>query len=243
MMNKESGFKMRRITMRGKLALGLVLAMTISISAAADSGPYDGGGGPIVMGAMIDFSELQGVFENTLDISPDFELGDDEIFIFYGGGGFGGADFRVGGVAAGNEWTFPTLGESPFDSVQLSFDIQGFWVESFISEAPMGGVSVGALLGWADIELRLVQDFSGSFEEFIKSPPLKFSMSRDLWFVQPFVSAEIQVLEFMALKVTGGYWQGLSFGEWHLSDGQSVPGGPMKNIGFPYLQFMILFGG
>lgn len=245
MMIKESGFTMRQILLRGILALGLVCAVMSAVPAAGHNGPFDGGGGPIIMGAMIDFAELQEAFENTLEIQADFNFGGDEIFTMYGGGGFGGSDFRMGGTIVGREWTFPTIGESAFDNVQFSFDIQGLWIERFIQEAPLGGLSIGALLGWANMELRLVQSKTGSFEEYVKNPPLKLSMNRSLWFAQPFVSAEFQVLEFMAIKVTGGYWQGLDFGEWHVSDGdeEAVPGGPMKSLGFPYVQFMILFGG
>jgi len=222
--------------------LSLCLMLTFATTALAH-GPFDGGGGFILSGSLIDWSQLEGRFGDTLDITGDFDFNDRETYLQYGGGGFGGSDFRIGAFGLGSKWTYPTTGESPFDRVMIGFDIHGLWMEQFISEFDRGGLSIGATLGMADLQLDLIQDFTGTFDEFIVEPPLKFAMKRTYWYIQPFVSTEVQIFDFMALKMTGTYFQGISFGEWELLDGQEVAEGPMDSIGFPSLQIMLLFGG
>ena len=96
---------------------------------------------------LIDWQALEDRFDGHMDFAGDFEFNDQQVYLQYGGGGFGGSDLRLGGVGVGAEWTIPLTGESPFDRIMISFDIQGFWIEQFISEFDRGGISIGGLIG------------------------------------------------------------------------------------------------
>ena len=186
----------------GALSFGFIALLVYSTAGWAH-GPFDGGGGGILSGALIDWQALEERFNGELDFAGDFEFNDEQVYLQYGGGGFGGSDLRLGGVGVGAEWTIPLTGESPFDRIQISFDIQGLWIEQFISEFDRGGISIGGIIGIADMRLSLIQDFTGTFDDFLVQPPLKFAMTRDYWFVQPFISTEVQLVDFMGTQTDG----------------------------------------
>ncbi|MBI1730280.1 hypothetical protein HY229_00065 [Candidatus Acetothermia bacterium] len=229
---------------RGAMVLGVLAWVLLTPTTLLADGAFSGGGGPFAVGALLDLSELSKSFNDALDIQGDFNFGNEQYFLMYGGGGFGGADFRLGGMATSGEWTFPaTSTKMAFNRVIFSMSMQGFMFDHVVGEMDLGDFSIGGLIGFGSMELRLIQDFQGSFQDFIKNPPLKFSMNRNFGFVQPFATLEIRLLDFMGVRLSAGYNVNLSIGEWQLVDGQSVPGGPMKAFGYPSLQFMVIFGG
>ncbi len=232
---------MMKLNWRRMAWLGVVIT-SLATSLVAQ-GAFNGGGGPLMMGALFDLSELKEAFKNTLNISGDINFGEEEYYLMYGGGGFGGSDIRLGGMGASGEWTFPVNGEAAFDRVLFNVHFGGFMFESVIGSTDQGGLSIGGVLGMGNLELQLIQDFQGSFDDFIADPPLKFAMTRTFWYAQPFVAVEVQLLEFMGVRLSGSYNIGFSLGEWELSDEQEVPGGPLKSMGFPSIQLMVVFGG
>lgn len=62
------------------------------------------------------------------------------------------------------------------------------------------------------------------------------------WFVLPYLSLEWKVFPFAGVRLKAGYGLTLSFQEWE-HDGDPVPGGPLRSVGFPAVEFMLIFGG
>lgn len=230
--------------MRSMLGV-MVLILAVFVGAvpriSAQDGVFFGGGGPIVLGALLDLSELEHSLQGMVKIQGDFKLGTQPIFLMRGGGGFGGSGLRLGGMGVGGQWAFPTS-QSEFDRLTLTLGGGGLLVDQVVTEADRGGLSLGLVIGGGNWSLRLEKGAQGHFEDLVRQP-LSLELNRSFWFAMPYANGELKVLEFMGLRVGAGFWFALSFEDWKLPNGQTATGGPLKSAFFPVLQLMLVFGG
>ncbi|OGF57387.1 MAG: hypothetical protein A2Z21_05985 [Candidatus Fraserbacteria bacterium RBG_16_55_9] len=239
-MDKESGLAVRKLlgvaTMITLVCLGVMPRAAVGES-------FSGGGGPLLLGAFLDLSELEQSLQGIVKIQGDFNLGENQsLFLLRGGGGFGGSTLRLGGMGMEGSWTFPVLGESAFDRVALTLGGGGFLMDRLIAETDQGGVSLGILIGGGEWRLHLSKSAQGSFGEVIRQP-VSLELHRSFWFASPYLSAEFRMLDFVGLRVGAGVWATLSFDDWNVQNGPPAAGGPLRNVIFPALQFMVVFGG
>jgi hypothetical protein len=223
--------------------LTVVWGFIYAPSAGAREGAFAGAGGPALIGALMDLSELERNFQDLIDIKGDLVFEDQHVFLMGGGGGFGGDDIRLGGFGGGGDWSFTSQEKAEFDHVSLDLGWGGFLMDQLLFEDQWGGLSVGLVLGGGEWTLRVSKDVQGDFKDLIIKPPLYLELHRSFWLALPYVSMEFRILGFMGLRVGAGYWLSLSTGEWKLPDERVVPGGPLKTMVFPVFQLMVIFGG
>ena len=238
-MDKESGQAMRKWL--SVAAMILIISMGVTPQVDALGGAFSGGGGPIVMGAFLDLSELERSLQGMVKIQGDFNFGDQALFLLRGGGGFGGGRLRLGGMGMEGSWTFPVLGESEFDRIKLTLGGGGFLMDRLIADTDQGSVSLGVLIGGGEWQLQLSKDAQGSFGEIIRQP-VSLELHRSFWFASPYLSAEFRIFDFVGLRFGVSAWATLSFDEWAVQNGPPAAGGPLRNVVFPALQLMLVFG-
>jgi hypothetical protein len=210
----------------------------------AREGAYEGAGGPALIGALIDFKELAESFRGLVNIKGDITFdGKTEIYLMGAGGGFGGDDIRLGGFGGGGHWSFGIGEKAEFDRVTLELGWGGFMMDQVLVDGRLGAVTVGMVLGGGGWTLQVSKDAQGNFGDLIVKPPLYLELHRSFWMAMPFASIELKILEFMGVRLGGGYWLSLSTEEWKFSDDRTAPGGPLKTMIFPVFQLMVIFGG
>jgi hypothetical protein len=241
-MERERGLAMKHRVGVPILMLLVLLWLGLAPWTMAQSGVFKGGGGPLVAGALMDLGELERSLQGIVAIQGDFDLGDRSLFLLRGGGGFGGPTLRFGGVGMDGHWSFPVTGESEFTRVTISFGGGGFLIDRVLQEFDYGGVSLGAVIGGGQWGLRFSKDTQGSFEQVIRQPA-SLELHRSFWFVAPYLSTEYRIFEFVGLRTGVGYWITFSFEDWKIQDGPAAAGGPLRNLGFPFFQLMLVFGG
>ena len=197
------------------------------------------GGGPSARALFLDFSGLNAHL-SCAGFAGDFKLGGSAALLMSGGGGFIGDRLRIGGAGAERSWTAP-MNDSNFDRVELFFQYSGFLIEA-LRKTKRGGISIGGMLGGGRLSLRLSKVRAGSFEEIIKQPS-SLELWREFFIVQPYLSTEFKLLDFLGLKLEVGFLFGLGQADWKLADGTKVPGGPLSTISTPTLGLMLVFGG
>jgi hypothetical protein len=102
---------------------------------------------------------------------------------------------------------------------------------------------LGILAGGGGWQLKLIETVSGSFSDLVRDPPHFVDFERGFWFALPYIAFEAKLLDFMGLRMSGGYGITVSLGDWELPGGQPVPGGPFGSTLFPFFQLMLVFGG
>lgn len=251
---------------RALMALSIALAIGISVNELAwaaqhpmvlivqtpseelpeywESRTFTGGGGPLLMGFLLDLRELNASLQGIMDLSSPLSVGGRQVLWASGGFGFGGSTFRFGGFGAGGEWSFPVRREdTPFNQVRLSIGLGGLLAEQLVSETAFGGFVLGILAGGGGWTLQLLESVQGDFRDLIENPPRYVELERGFWFALPYLSFETLVFEFIGLKLIGGYGLTISLEDWKLPDGRPVPGGPLGMTLLPFVQFMLVFGG
>lgn len=228
----------RKATITGVVLIFVAGLLGSAVRAQADE-TFFAGGGPSVRALVLDLSALN-VHLPGRGFTGDFKLGENSVFFMSGGGGFIGDNLRVGGVGAERSWTAP-VDDPNFDRVELSFQYNGLLIES-LRATKRGGVSVGGVFGSGKISLGLSKVRSGSFDEIIKQPS-SLELSREFFIVQPYLSTEFKLLEFVGLKLEVGFLFGLGQDDWKFADGSKVPGGPLSTISAPMLSIMLVLGG
>lgn len=204
---------------------------------------FSGGGGPLLLAVKLDLSGLEQALDGLVDIRGDLNLGGQSLFLMKGGGGFGGGHLRLGGMGGGGEWTYAVRGESPFDQAMISLSFGGFLIERLMGQTGGVGIAFGAVLGGGSWTLEFSEQVQGGFQEIISAPPHYLKLERPFWNVLPYLAVELKWLDFLGARVSAGYGLSLSFDDWKLPGGQSAPGGPLKSVGFPFVQLMLVFGG
>ncbi|GEM_PF-4067707 len=206
-------------------------------------GAYSGGGGPLFLSALLPLEDLERSLQGLVDLKGDVVWGGRSLFFLKGGEGFGGVDFRVGGFGAGGWWTYAaSMGASEIEEVSISLGLGGLLLEKLLAETAQGGVSFGAILGGGSWELQLRGPVQGDFASLVQNPPRQLKLERPFWFVLPYLSVEWKVFPFAGVRLKAGYGLALSFEEWK-HDGDPVPGGPLRSVGFPAVELMLIFGG
>jgi len=219
-----------------------LLSLWTAPGAFAEEGAFSGGGGPLVMGALLDLSELERSLQGIVQIQGDFSLGGQPVFLLRGGGGFGGPELRFGALGMEGQWTSPIIGESQFDRMTLSLGGGGFLMDRLIADTDQGAVSLGVVLGGGEWKLRLNKDAQGDFGKIIRQLVL-LELRRSFWFALPYISTEFRIFDFVGVRFGAGVWAMLSFEDWKIPDGPAAAGGPLRNGLFPLLQLMLVFGG
>jgi len=206
---------------------------------------FTGGGGPLLMGFLLDLTGLNAALQGLMDLSGSFTVEGRPVLWASGGFGFGGSTFRFGGFGAGGGWSFPAREGKPvpFDQVRLGVGLGGLLAERLISEEPWGGFTLGVLAGGGGWTLQLIESVQGDFRDLIENPPRYVELERGFWFALPYLSFETLVFEFIGLKLIGGYGLTISLEDWKLPDGRPVPGGPLGMALLPFVQLMLVFGG
>lgn len=161
----------------------------------------------------------------------------DSPLILWGGGGFGGflAGSRFGGMGYGGDITISS-GEK---SAQLSLGVGGFVIEQGLVAQERAGLSLGLMIGGGSAELLLIFQKPSSFTEALTTPACT-NLSREFFALQPYVSAELFLLDWMFLKVNVGYLFTLG-APWEISG--SPVAGPPSQLHTLVLQVFIAFGG
>lgn len=241
------------------VSMGLIFMATITLFAAgtvlADTGiDLDGvqtpptefagaffaGGGPSYGLAFFDFEELNEALPGV-EFTGDLAFGDRSAFFIRGGGGFGASDLRFGGRSAGGSWTVP-VGSGQFDRAELKVDYGGFFFEVLLGGRFRLPFYAGLLIGGLDLELRLmrepVPDFAGAI-----SAPFLAELKRSYFLLEPYLSTELRLLEFMGLKLGVGYLMAFSNREWYTPFKEELSDGPLRALFAPALEVMIIFGG
>jgi len=208
-----------------------------------EAGAFTGGGGPLLMGLLLDLGELNASLDGLMDLKGTFTVGERTLLWASGGFGFGGPRLRLGGFGAGGEWSFPTRTEGAIDQVRLSIGLGGMLAEQLLIEGRAGGLILGILVGGGGWALELIETTSGSFSDIVKDPPRFVDLERGFWFALPYLAFEAKLLDFIGLRASAGYGLTISLSDWELPGGQPVPGGPLGSVLFPYLQLMLVFGG
>ena len=209
-------------------------------------GAYSGGGGPLFMSALLPLDELERSLQGLVDIEGDLVWGGRSLFFLRGGEGFGGFDVRVGGFGAGGGWAYavssPEAREPGIEEVSIGLRVGGLLLETLLVETARGGLSFGALLGSGSWELELRGPARGDFASLVRNPPRQLKLERSFWFAMPYLSFEWKAFPFAGVRLKAGYGFALSFEEWR-HNGDPVPGGPLRSVGFPALELMLIFGG
>ncbi len=159
-----------------------------------------------------------------------------EVMFMMGGAGYGGLrdGIRFGGSGiSGNI-------EASFDgrSVTLGADYGGVLIEKGVSADRDLTFVLGTLIGGGSLDLRLVKDRPGSFEDAVLSPFVS-SMSRDFFAMEPYIAFEVRPLPWAWGRVQLGLLWTLS-GPWSF-EGVEFSGPPRAFGGF-IGQFMVRFG-
>ena len=206
-------------------------------------GAYSGGGGPLFVGALLPLEDLERSLQGLVNIEGDVVWGGRSLYLLRGGEGFGGVDLRIGGFGAGGEWTYAVSpsGTSEMEEVSISLGLGGLLLEKLLAETEQGGLSFGTVLGGGSWELQLRGPARGDFASLVRNPPKQLKLERPFWFVFPYLSLEWKVFPFAGVRLKAGYGFALSFEEWK-HDGDPVPGGPLRSVGFPTVEFMLIFG-
>ncbi|MCS7240733.1 MAG: hypothetical protein NZ651_05775 [Candidatus Bipolaricaulota bacterium] len=161
----------------------------------------------------------------------------DSPLVLWGGCGFGGflTGSRFGGMGYGGDITVSS-GEK---SAQLSLGVGGFVMEQGLVAQERAALSLGLMIGGGSAELLLVFHKPSSFGEALATPA-STSLSRGFFALQPYVSAELFLLDWMFVKVNVGYL--FSWGDpWEIS-GTAVAG-PPGQLSAMVFQVFIVFGG
>jgi hypothetical protein len=132
---------------------------------------------------------------------------------------------------------------APFDQARLTLGFGGLLVERLISETPFGGLALGVLAGGGSWTLHLIETAQGDFRKLVENPPRYAELERGFWFALPYLAFEAKLIDFLGLRISGGYGITIGLGDWKLPDGQPVPGGPLGSAAFPSFQLMLVFGG
>lgn len=211
-----------------------------------EGGAYSGGGGPLLLSALLPLEELERSLQGLAEIKGDLVWGGQSLFFLQGGEGFGGVDFRIGGFGAGGGWTYavssPEALQQGIEEVSIELGVRGLLLETLLVETARGGLSFGAVLGGGSWELRLRGPVRGDFASLVQNPPRQLKLERSFWFAMPYLSFEWKAFPFAGVRLKAGYGFALSFEEWK-HDGDPVPGGPLRSAGFPVVELMLIFGG
>lgn len=228
--------------MRVALTLSLVVAMAFGFVLLAVGQPEEmpmgmeeegiGAGGPMPGWIMLDLSELSTVL--TANGYAPFPA---EGMFTMGGGGWGGflQGWRFGGFGTGGETT-SSLGDK---TAKLSLGFGGFFVGYGLYSSDAYDVMVGVLLGGGGVELRLLDHRSESFETAITSPS-NTVLQRGFFALQPQLSVALSILEWLSVRISGGYLLTLG-GSWE-QDGKELVG-PPASFNAWVVQAMVSFGG
>ncbi len=206
------------------------------------TGAFFAGGGSVYGLALFDFKELNEALPGV-KFTGDFRFGEESAFLVHGGGGFGASDLRFGGRGVGGSWVVPVESErSEFDRAELKVDYGGFFFEFLLNEPPGLPIFAGLLIGGLDLELRLLREPPPDFAEAISAPFLA-ELKRTYFLLEPYLSTEFRVLDFMGLKLEAGYLLAFSTREWRAPLNERLDNGPLRTLFAPTFEVMFIFGG
>lgn len=196
--------------------MGLILILLLLATVVLAQEEVGGGGGPALGWLFLDLSSL----DEALVAHSYAPLGNGTFIM--GGGGFGGemSGWRFGGFGRG--WGISsTQGEK---KAELDIGYGGFAVEYArpLSEKMM--LSLGGLIGGGGADLSLLDHRSESFDEAI-SEPTNTSLERLFLALEPYVSLEFQLLEFLRIRLMLGYFWTPLLSDW-IQDEKWLPGPP-----------------
>ncbi len=204
-----------------------------------------GGGGPMLTGALFDFSELE---KSLLPQSPafagDLTVDKYKISLLWGGGGFGGSGrLRFGGQGWNGEWTIAYPSESKaFNQATLTIEGGGFLMDYLLMGSSRLSLSLGTVIGGTDITLTLDNKFpTSSWSEIVKGPK-SLELTRSYFMIEPYLALQLKLTSFMGIRVSAGYLFQTSFDDWQLQDETKIKNGPLKTMTAPVFNVMLFFG-
>lgn len=194
----------------------LLFAAAVAQEEALPPVKVGGGGGPASGWLFLDLSSLNQVLE-AHHYGP---LGNGILLM--GGGGFGGqlSGWRFGGFGRG--WGITSAKEAK--KVELAVGYGGFVMEYSRPLAQGISLSFGGLFGGGGAELTLLDHQSDSFDAAISDPP-NTNLERVFFALEPYGVVELELLEFMWLRLGVGYLWTPWLSEW-MQDERSLPGPP-----------------
>lgn len=223
---------------RRKTVIASVLVISLSLAIGCGAWAQErflAGGGPMAVALALDLRSLNAYLPGA-GFTGDFVVGGSAVFVLSGGGGFLGNKLRIGGVGAERSWTTP-LKDAQFDRAEFSFKYDGFLIEWAGT-----GISLGGILSSGTLSLRLSKLPSGGFASVIAQPQ-SLELRRKFFIVQPYLSTEFKLISLLGLRLEVGFLFGISQGDWKLSDGTKVPGGPLGTLSAPAFSIMLVVGG
>ena len=227
------------------LSAGLALAETVPDLDGVQTPPLEfpgaffAGGGPIYSLTLFDFKELSEALPGV-EFRGDLRF-KESAFLIRGGGGFGASDLRFGGRGMGGSWVVD-VESGQFDRAELKVGYGGFFCELLLDEAlRLPPLFAGLLIGNLNLELRLLREPAPDFAGAISTPFLA-ELERSYFLLEPYLSTEFRLLEFIGLKLEAGYLLAFSTREWRAPLGERVDGGPLKALFAPTFAVMLIFG-
>lgn len=185
----------------------------------------------------------------------------DENLQGMGGWGMGhiGGGWRLGGMGYGaiakttGVFQDPNTNETYNRKITLEYGLGGFMIE--YSPWMIGPVNfgLGSTLGWGGVTIRLQQD-AGAFtwndltSQYIGSPSngenLTTEITQDFVFAEPYATARVHILDWMALSATVGYhFDNLRASEWLFAENELSGLGPGLDMNNVYFRVGMIFGG
>lgn len=218
--------------MKTTLTVVFMLCCSALISFADDAvaNQFGSGGGPMPTLLFLDLEDLNGTI--TEAGYPQIN----QVMFGWGGSAYGGAldGIRVGGFGMSGD------NNSSSASRQASLDLSygGVMIEKATDASNDVTVVLGTLLGFGDLDLRLVSGLPSSFADAVNDPFIS-SLSKEFYAVQPYIAFESRPCSWMWARLQLGFLWTLA-GDWEF-EGAEFPGPPRTLGGFS-AGLMIRFG-
>lgn len=167
---------------------------------------------------------------------------DDKPIYLYGGEGYGYImvieNLRVGGLGVGGSTSSSTiLGNTRMD-LETNVTFGGITINYAIPINQRLDITIGSMLGWGGIDLKLRRDNWGikNWDDLINQwgssgsimvNNFSYSINSDFFVFQPNIKVEYAILRWLSVRVGVGYL-GMAGGEWKLDDEFELVGVPKK---------------
>ncbi len=167
---------------------------------------------------------------------------DDKPIFLYGGEGYGYImvieNLRVGGLGVGGSTSSSTiLGNTRMD-LETNVTFGGLTINYAIPISQRLDITIGSMLGWGGIDLKLRRDNWGikNWDDLINQwgsnglimvSNFSYSINSDFFVFQPNIKVEYAILRWLSVRVGIGYL-GMAGGEWKLDDEFELVGVPKK---------------
>jgi hypothetical protein len=170
-----------------------------------------GGGGPMWFRFSPDLNKL------NLKVSDIGLKKLNSSISLWGGGGWGfvSDNFRIGGLGAGGSVTSKGIVDSVSKEVNLSIGFGGVTGEYVLRPINRVELSLGALLGWGGVTIKLSKNKGpiswdgiwGDYKQPVGSVNTSSSLKNSFFGFMPWIGVKYSILEWMGIGANIGYFQ------------------------------------